>query len=59
MVVVVVEMRNQLLFGTRGHIGRRIGFPGEVRVIFSIGIVGITIWGIGLWLVLTYNICIF
>ena len=59
MVVAVVEMRNQLWFGTREHIGRRIGFPGEVRVIPPIGIVGITIWGIGLWLVLTYNIFIF
>ena len=46
-------------FGTREHIGRRIGFPGEVRVILPIGIIGITIWGIGLWLVLTYIICIF
>ena len=47
-------------FGTWGHIGRGVGFLGEVRVIPSIGIVGISIWSIRLWwLVLTYNICIF
>ena len=47
-------------FGSRGHIGRGIGFPGEVRVIPPIGIIGISIWSIGLWrLILTYNICIF
>ena len=37
-----------------------IGFLGEVRVIPPIGIVGITILGIGLWrLILSYGICIF
>ena len=60
MVVVVVEIGNKLWFGTWGHIGRGIGFPGEVSVIPTIGIVGITILGIGLWrLILTYSICIF
>ena len=49
-----------MLFGTWGHIGGGIGFPGEIRVIPLIGIVGITIQGIRLWwLVLTYGICIF
>ena len=58
MVVVVVEIGNQTVVGTWGHIGRGVGFPGEVRVIPPIGIVGITIWSIGLlWLVLTYSIC--
>ena len=38
------------MFGTRGHIGRGITFLGEVGVIFPIGIVGITVWGIRLWL---------
>ena len=60
MVVVVVEMRNQAVVWHLGHIDRRIGFPGEIRVIPPIRIVGITIRGIGLWwLVLTYGICIF
>ena len=50
----------KLWFGTWGHIGRGIGFPGEVRVIPPIGIVGITIWSIRLWwFILTYSICIF
>ena len=50
----------KLWFGTCGYIGRGSGFPGEVRVIPSIGIVGITIWSIGLlWLVLSYSICTF
>ena len=57
--MVVVEMRNQTVVWHQGHIGRRIGFQGEVRVIPPIGIVGITVWGIRLCLVLTYGICIF
>ena len=55
----VVEMRNQTVVCTRGHIGRGIRFPGEVRVILPVAIVGITVWSIRLWLVLTYGICIF
>ena len=57
--MAVVEIRTKLLFGTKGHIGRGIKFPGKVRVILLVGIVGITVWGIRLWLVLTYDICIF
>ena len=30
MMMAVVEMRNQLLFGTRGHISRGIRFLGEI-----------------------------
>ena len=48
-----------MLFGTRGHIGRRIRFPGEVRVILPIGIVCVTVWGIRLWLVLAHDINMF
>ena len=50
----------KLWFGTWGYIGRGIRFPGEVRVIPPIGIVGITILGIRLWrLILSDSICIF
>ena len=60
MVVVVVEIGNQTVVWHLGYIGRGIGFPGEVRVIPPIGIVGITIWSIRFWwLVLTYSIFIF
>ena len=48
-----------MLFGTRGHIGRGIRFPGEVRVILPIGIVCVTVWGIRLWLVLAHDISMF
>ena len=34
-------------FGTWGHIGRGSGFPGEVRVIPPIGIVGISNGALG------------
>ena len=60
MVVVMVEMRNQTVVWHLGAHRQGFGFPGEVRVIPPIGIVGITIRGIKLWwLVLTYDICIF
>ena len=60
MVVVVVEMRNQIVVWHLGAHRQGIGFPGEVGVIPLIGIVGIAIRGIRLWwLVLTYDICIF
>ena len=51
MVVVVVEIENQTVVWHLGvhRQGRGIGFPGEVRVIPPIGIVGISIWSIGLW----------
>ena len=55
-MVAMVEMRNQTVVWHQGHIGRGIRFPGEVRVILPIGIVRITVWGIRLWLVLTYDI---
>ena len=59
-MVVVVEMRNQTVVWHLGAHRQGIGFPGEIRVIPSIGIVGIKIRGIRLcWLVLTYDICIF
>ena len=58
--MVVVEIGNKTMVWHLGYIGMGIGFPGEVRVIPPIGIVGITIWSIRLWrLILTYNICIF
>ena len=58
--MVVVKMRNQTVIWHLEAHSRGIGFPGEVRVIPPIGIVGITIRGIRLWwLVLTYDICIF
>ena len=38
------------------HIGRGIRFPGEIGVIFPIGIVCVTVWGIRLWLVLAHDI---
>ena len=52
-----LKLGTKLRFGTWGYIGRGSGLPGEVRVISPIGIVGITIWSIGLlWLVLSYSI---
>ena len=58
--MVVVERWNQTMVWHLGAHRQGIGFPGEVRVIPPIGIVGITIWSIGLWrFILTYNICIF
>ena len=58
--MVVVERWNQTVVWHLGVHRQGSGFPGEVRVIPLIGIVGITIWGIGLWwLVLTYGICTF
>ena len=60
MVVVVVEMRNHIVVWLQGAHRQGVGFPGEVRVIPPIGIVGITIWDIRLWwFVLTYSIRIF
>ena len=56
MVMAVVEMRNQTVVGTRGHISRGIRLPREIRVILPIGIICITIWRIGLWLVLADDI---
>ena len=58
-MVAVVEMRNQNVVWHQGDIGRGIRFPGEVRVIFLIGIVRITVWGIRLWLVLAHDISMF
>ena len=52
----MVEMRNQIVVWHQGHIGRGIRFLGEVRVILPVGIVDISVWGIRLWLVLTYVI---
>ena len=60
MVVVVVEIGNQTVVWHLGVHTQGDWVPGEVRVIPPIGIVGISIWSIGLlWLVLTYSICIF
>ena len=60
MVVVMVEIGNQTVVWHLGAHMQGDWVSGEVRVIPQIGIVGITIWGIGLWrLVLTYGICIF
>ena len=59
MVVAVVEMRNQTVVWHQGAHRQEDWVSRTVRVIFPIGIVGNTIWGIGLWLVLTYSICIF
>ena len=56
MMMVVVEMRNQTVVWHKGHISRGIRFPGEVRVILPIGIICVTIWSIGLWLVLAHGI---
>ena len=44
------------MFGTRRHISRGVWLPREIRVVPPIGIICITIWGIGLWLVLAHSI---
>ena len=57
--MAVVEMRNQTVVWHQGAHRQGIRFPGEIGVILPIGIVGITIWGNRLWLVLTYGISMF
>ena len=44
------------MFGTRRQISRGVRLPRETRVVPPIGIICITIWGIGLWLVLAHGI---
>ena len=59
MVMVVVEVRNQTVVWHQGAHKQGIGFPGKIGMILPIGIVCITVWSIGLWLVLTYDIGMF
>ena len=54
--MVVVEMRIQTVVFTKMCICRGVRLLREIRVVLPIGIISITIWGIGLWLVLTHNI---
>ena len=57
---MVIVRATKLRFGTWGYISRGVGSPCKVRVILPIGIVGITIWSIGLLgLVLSYSVCTF
>ena len=60
MVVVVTVRGNQTEVWPWGYISRGVGSPCKVRVIPPIGIVGISIWSIGLlWLELSYSVCTF
>ena len=54
--MVLVEMRNQLLFGTKRHICKRVRLLRKIRVVPLVGVICITILGIGLWLVLAHGI---
>ena len=58
MVVVVIVRGNQTEVWHLGVHKQGVRSPFKVRVIPLVGIVGITIWSIGLlWLELSYSVC--
>ena len=60
MVVVVTVRGNQTEVWPLGVHKQGVRSPCKVRVIPLIGIVGISIWSIGLlWLELSYSVCTF
>ena len=54
--MAVVEMRNQTVVWHQEAHKQGVRLPREIVVILPIGIICITIWGIGLWLVLAHDI---
>ena len=56
MVMAVVEMRNQTVVWHQEAHKQGVRLPREIRVVPPIGIICITIWGIGLWLILAHDI---
>ena len=54
--MAVIEMRNQTVVCRQEVHMQGLRLPREIRVVPSIGIICITIWGIRLWLVLAHGI---
>ena len=59
MVVAVVVMRIHVAVMQQEAHMEEILLPVEVWVVPPVGVVGITVWGCGWWLILAYNIGLF
>ena len=43
----------------QGGIHGRFWLPGDIRMVSSVKVIGVAIWGSGWWLILTHNIGLF